>query len=228
MERHQKIGERRVFPILALFMLFLNAVAHAETKYYNNNTVCVRGFYLRELNNRPTDKWYMVVTLDISRDGRQVFDLIAGKCLVIGNVEAVIRGDGLMLTYHYLDGVKPHSEMLMLFPSIEDIAELEPGSLLSAYHFAEAISIKKDLQGLAGVFLCVNNSVSFTSEVAGLRNYTSLGATQIIERRAMAQSVGLLDVYREKVPIITQVVPTAAGIEVQDEDGCVGGVCPIR
>lgn len=215
--------------LLLAAMLVLSAFpsASAEATLYRNNTVCSRGFYLRKLSDPPTDKWYMATPLDISREGTWVIDLIAGNFSVIGSAEVVVRGDELTVSCHYLDGVKLHSELLMLYKNPDEIGALEPDSLVSPYRFGESISISRDLDGQPLVLMYINNSVSFTSLVKGLKGYASLGISQIRERVAMAASIGLMEEYREEVPITIQSVSELPGSEEPDDNGCVGGVCPV-
>ena len=217
--------KRESLLLVVLLVLAAFPSAAAEATYYRNNTVCSRGFYLRNLENPPTDKWYMATPLDISRDSTQVIDLIAGNFTVIGSAEVVVLGDELTVSYHYLDGVEPHSEQLMLYTNPDEIDVLETNMNVSSFRFGEKISISRDLGGRPLVLLYINNAVSFSSLVKGLKGYTSLGIPEIKERIAMASSAGLADDYRERVPVFS--APQPAGDDALNENGCIGGVCPI-
>lgn len=220
-------NKTRMKPLLFAVLLLLAAFssAAAEVTHYRNNTVCSRGFYLRKLETPPTDKWYMATPLDINRDGTRFVDLIAGNFSVIGSAEVVVRGDELTVSCQYADGVERHSELLMLYTSPDELGAPESKTDVSPYRFGESISINRDLGGRPLVLLYINNTVSFTSQVKGLKGYTSLGIPEIKERIAMAQTAGLADDYREEVPVSHATKP--AGDESPDENGCVGGVCPV-
>lgn len=207
-----------------MLALAVSTSAKSQTLYYRNNTVCSEGFYLRRLEHRVTDQWYMLTPLDISREGEQSINLIAGNCYVIGKVQAVVKGDTLTLRYSYLDGIQPHSELLMLYLNFEEVNSVDPDLLSSPYRFGEAISISGALKGQPLIYLYVNNRVSFTSGVKGLVVYSSFGKAEMERRITMAESAGLGEVYREFIPapVIQGVQPDASQPEVPGlvcEDG---------
>ncbi|MHC1787039.1 MAG: hypothetical protein AB9880_08275 [Christensenellales bacterium] len=202
--------------------------ALAGSGQYVNNTVGARGFYLRELLPPRTDKWYMLSPLDISRDGSLRIDLIAGNCLVVGSAVATVQGDRLTVDYVYLEGVREHSQLLMLYTDLEDIGELSPDLLQSPYRFREGISISGALEGQPRVLLYINNRVSFPSGLKGLRPYTALGDAEVVQRRTLANEAGLGGVYRERLPklALSAERPDAEQPEVPGLI-CEDGVCHV-
>lgn len=210
--------------LMMAFVLGFPAPANATT--YANNTACAEGIYLRRLSKPPTDKWYMVTPLERNQDSQITLPLIAGNCMIIGQVDVNQQADGLTVTVQYLEGVTVHEELLMVYTDLADIQELEHGHLETPYRLGQPIALSA-LGNPSFIWLYVNNRVSFTDNLPGLATYASQSLQHIHARIELARAAGLGEKdYLEQLPLSRPLQQTDM-TGIPDENGCIDGVCPV-
>ena len=129
-------------------------------------TVCSVGPRFRDESN-ITDKWDMFTPVDLSGDGEQVFELIAGNKHIIGSVHVVVADGVVTVTYETINGVTVKGEFLTFFPDLASVTTLDE-SQLTGYAFGEAVSIEEQLNGDTKVLLYIHNDVAYRDDARGL------------------------------------------------------------
>lgn len=133
---------------------------------YPNNTASTFGPHLRDLTPSLTDLWYMVTPLDLTQQGRQTYELVAGGVNVIGEVYVDVAGDTVTLSYYnyyarYGGDTETKSEFVTLYHCYNDISSLDPAVIGNQFMFNRPISIQNDLNGDTTVLMLVINRVDY-------------------------------------------------------------------
>lgn len=141
--------------------------------YYDNNAATF-GIHLRDVRPDLTNKWYTVTPIDISQDGLQRFELYGGNMWILGQVNVLVEGDNVTVTYDIIkDGkgrTKVSQEYLNIFNDLGSITKEQLGGNAAndeGYQFGQPISIEKDLGGDTNVLLYVRNQVTYNTRVLG-------------------------------------------------------------
>lgn len=139
---------------------------------YFHNTACVKGIRFRDYDASITDKWYMFAPIDISVDGEQVFDLVAGNMHTIGTVHVLVKEGTVTITYELANEreISVKSEFVTLLPSIADAANADTDKM-TQFVFGEPISIADDLGGDTKVLLYVLNNVVYEEKTTGIQAF---------------------------------------------------------
>lgn len=225
-DKRHPCSKIRAILMVAALALALGFQAPAGAKTYSNNTACSEGIYLRRLSNPPTNKWYMVTPLDLSRDGLVTLDLIAGNCMVIGRVEVSLQAGSLTATARYLEGVTVHEELLMFYTDLSDIQTLEHGHLDTPYRLGQPLALSA-FGNPSRIWLYTNSRVSFNDDLPGLMTFASQSPRRINARIELARAAGLgAEDYLERMPVSRPSQPSDT-TGIPDENGCIGGVCPV-
>ncbi len=146
--------------------------------WYPNNTACSFGPQFREVRPSLTDKWYMFTPLDLSKDGVQEFEYIAGNVYIIGKVTVEVKGDILTVNYrnYYKDqggNTETKSEFYTFFRDLASVTEVEPEKMDDrGYVFGQQISIQNDLGGDTNVLLFIRNTVTYSDYVTSTKKLT--------------------------------------------------------
>ncbi len=137
---------------------------------YYQMTVCSSGIRFRDIHAASTDKWYMFTPIDISVDGEQVFDLIAGNIHVIGEVHVVVKEGTVTVTYELCSerDINVREEFLTILPSIEGVTDADIEKM-TQYEFGAPISIEEDLGGDTKVILYMVNTMIYEEDTPGIR-----------------------------------------------------------
>ena len=123
---------------------------------------------MRELCPELTDKWYTVVPVDLTRQGTQVYELVASNLFVIGRAAVTVDGDSVTVVCGLAEGNGyMKDECLRWFTGLEEItaAYLEAPERGAA--FGEAVSIERDLKGQDTALLFICNTVTYSQPYAG-------------------------------------------------------------
>ncbi len=146
--------------------------------WYPNNTICSFGPNFRDIDPSLTDLWYMFTPIDLSKDGTQSFELIAGNMYVLGQVFVTVSGDSVTVTYSTIKEENNHvymkSEYLNFFPDLQRVTTVVPEEIGPGFAFGKPISIQKDLNGDTNVLLFIRNVATFRNYVTNdtiLRRY---------------------------------------------------------
>ena len=91
-----------------------------------------------------TEKWHMFSVVDLSQDGVQTLDLIAGDVHKIGTVTLTVANGTVTVDYDFF--VKPITVQSDFFTFFSDLAAIETvdTNKLNGYKFGEAITIGDD------------------------------------------------------------------------------------
>ena len=119
-----------------------------------NQTVCSLGIRFRDINPSLTDKWNMFTPIDLSQDGVQKIDLIAGNALVIGSVTVEVCGDSVTVTYKISNAAEKRDMAFTILPDLDSVTGVDIAKLPS-FTFGKSISIANDLNGDTNVLLYV-------------------------------------------------------------------------
>ncbi len=171
---------------------------------YWNNTVCTFGIHLRDILPSLTDKWYTVTPIDLSQDGSQSFELVAGNMWIIGSVTVTVEGDQVLIERDIIkEGIgrtRMVSEYVTFFNDLNSITPeaLEQDGLYGrGYSFGQPLSIEKDLGGDTNVLLYVRSVATFNPAVTKdqflVRMWKNL-PHRIAQRDAM---LALMEPYQE-------------------------------
>ena len=133
--------------------------------WYGFNTCGVLGISLRENYPGLTSKWYHVLPVDVSRDGTQVFPLVASNMYYMGEVTVTVMGDKITTTFEYPMGrsyeIYPKDECLAWFRGVEEISSTFLENPSSDMQFGKAISRRRDLNGQQYGLLFICNHLTY-------------------------------------------------------------------
>lgn len=148
-----------------------------KATWYPENTVCSFGPNFRKVDPKLTKLWYMFTPIDLSKDGTQEFELVAGNVYVIGKVFVTVAGDEVTVTYKTTYGKYGHiymkSEYLNFFPDLASVSTVVPEEIgVSNYAFGQKFSIANDLGGDTNVLMFIRNVATFRDYVTDYAKLT--------------------------------------------------------
>ena len=161
-----------------------------KAKQHDNNTVCSFGPQFRDVSPRMTKEWYMFTPIDLSREGKQTFDLIAGNMYVVGQVTVTVENGKFQVDYEYNNSrIKSGREYFNIFPDYESIKEKDLDQLKKRFDYGRAYDIQQKLDGDTDVILFVCNTASFNKN-SGVGGYFKTHPDRVAEREAMLEMIG--------------------------------------
>jgi hypothetical protein len=135
-------------------------------------TVSSMGLRFRDVSD-ITDKWLMFTAVDLSEDGEQVFDLVAGNMHIIGTVKVTVAEGNVTITCELIDNeIRIKGEFLTIFGSLADVTTLEH-EFLTALPFGEPISIADQLGGDTRVLIFIDNEYHYRDDILGLKHFNA-------------------------------------------------------
>ena len=139
-------------------------VVQPKKDWFKNNTVCVRGLYLRDLYPGLTDKWYNVAPIDLTKQGRQTFDLVASNLYFVGYAYVDIQGDSVTVSYDYFESdlAEPLSESVALLTSVDQLTPAFLNSPASNIPVGRPVSINGNLGGIQTALLFICNRFTYS------------------------------------------------------------------
>lgn len=162
-----------------------------KEKIYFNNTVCAFGPQFREISKRLTDEWYMFTPIDLSKEGTQTFDLIAGSMYVIGQVNVTVENGCFTVDYAYTNpAIEGGREYFTIFSDYESITRQDLDHFKKRYSYARPYSIEEKLGGDTDVILFVCNTATFDGEMGGIYRYYETNEDREAMRNAMLEMIG--------------------------------------
>ena len=148
-----------------------------ETKIISNRAdytmnVCSAGIRFRDLDNPITDKWFMFTPIDLSVEGTQTFDLVAGNMHQIGKVNVQVKDGYVTVSYRVNNAQTIHvfEEYMTLIPSLSELTELDFDKL-PCYAYGTPISIADTLGGDTKVLLLLRNRAMYSEGAKGVDGY---------------------------------------------------------
>lgn len=170
--------------------------------WYPDNNACAFGIPLRDLRPDLTDKWYTVTPIDVSKDGMQTFELYGGNMWIIGQVNVLVEGDNVTVTYDIIqDGrgrTKVNKEYFNIFSDLGSITkEALDGNAAEGqgYQYGKAVSIEKDLGGDTNVLLYVRNKVTFNTRVYGNQFLVRMWPNRPHRKEMRTNMLNMMDPY---------------------------------
>ncbi len=139
------------------------AAEKAEVIHYPNNTVCVAGLTLQEAAPTLPDKWYNVLPIDLTQDGRQYYQLMISNMFLIGELYVDVWGDEVTVSVSLLENgaVRPQSWYGRWFTSLSEVTSATIESTENGFTFGEPLSIADDLGGADAALLFIRGKASY-------------------------------------------------------------------
>lgn len=141
-----------------------------------NMTVCSEGIRFRDLENPITKEWYMFTPIDLSVEGQQTFDLIAGNIHRIGKVSVLVQDGKVTVNYKINNrrDIVMHEEFMTILPSLADVTKLDFKQMTN-YTYGEPISIEEVLGGDTKVLLLLRNRATYMEGTDGVDIFNGKG-----------------------------------------------------
>lgn len=138
-------------------------VEKAEVTHYPNNTVCVAGLTLQEVSSKLPNKWYNVLPVDLTQEGRQTYRLMISNMYHIGEVYVDVWGDEVTVSYALVDStaVQPLSSYGRWFTALSQITAQSIESSADGFVFGEPLSISEDLSGAEVALLFIRSKATY-------------------------------------------------------------------
>lgn len=135
----------------------------AEVIHYPNNTIMLCGLTLQEADSSLPDKWYNVLPVDLTQEGRQTCQLMISNMFLIGEVYVDVWGDEVTVSISLLEhgGVHPQSWYGRWFTRLSDITAASIESDAEGFAFGEPVSISRDLAGADTALLFIRGKASY-------------------------------------------------------------------
>ena len=134
-----------------------------ETIWYPDNTVTVCGLTLQEVSSDLPDKWYNVLPVDLTKDGRQTYYLMISNMHYIGRCYVDVWGDEVTVSYALLDNsaIRPLSSYGRWFTNLSQITAASIESEADGFTFGQPMSIGDDLGGADTALLFIRCKATY-------------------------------------------------------------------
>ena len=151
----------------------------SETKSLSTHytmTVCTYGIRFRDLQNPITKDWYMFTPVDLSVEGEQTIDLIAGNMHQIGKATILVKDGKVTVTTEVNNSrnIAYEEEFLTFIPALSDLTALDFEAMTN-YNFGEEISIEEALAGDTKVLLLMRNRAWYEDTADGVNSFNGKG-----------------------------------------------------
>lgn len=148
-------------PDLDLMREYYNYYPKFEN-WYRNNTMGLIGLYLKELKPELTDKWYMIVPVDLRKWGTYRYPCAASNLFYLGAVDVTISTKNVKVDYVLPDGnIYPQKNCMCWFTSLDEITPEFLETLETPYHYGEPVSREEQLKGHDIVLLFICNHINY-------------------------------------------------------------------
>ena len=134
-----------------------------EVVWYPNNTIALAGLSLQEANTRLPDKWYNVIPVDLTRDGRQTYFLTISNARFIGECYVDVWGDEVTVSCEVLErsGIELKSEYGRWFTSLSQVTDRSIEDTENGFVFGQPLSISRDLDGADVALLFIRSKATY-------------------------------------------------------------------
>ena len=138
-------------------------VEKAEVTHYPNNTICVAGLTLQEVSAKLPNKWYNVLPVDLTTEGRQTYHLMISNLYHIGEVYVDVWGDEVTVSCALVDSsaVQPLSSYGRWFTALSQITAQSIESGADGFVFGEPVSISENLGGAEVALLFIRSKATY-------------------------------------------------------------------
>lgn len=134
-----------------------------EYTWYPNNTIGLAGLKLQEASSRLPSKWYNVIPIDLTRQGRQTYFLVISDARFIGECYVDVYGDEVTVSYSLIENssIEPLSSYGRWFTSLSQVTERSIDANSSPIPFGEPMSISRDLDGVQVALLFIRSKATY-------------------------------------------------------------------
>lgn len=161
-----------ILTTLALLQATAQGEASPSSPWVWENTVCSFGPSFQSLDSSLTDAWYTFTVVDLSQEGIQSFDLVAGGTYRIGKVYVNVMDGLVRVTYRYVcpSQIYEKDAFFTIFHDVQGICSADPDTL-EGMTYGDYYDIAADLNGDTIVLLFVCNRVSFLKDTPGVERF---------------------------------------------------------
>lgn len=134
-----------------------------EVVWYPNNTISLAGLSLKEASAALPDKWYNVIPVDLTRQGRQTYFLTISNARFIGECYVDVWGDEVVVTCQLIDrsGIELKSEYGRWFTRLSQVTSSSIESMQGGFAFGVPVSISRDLGGADVALLFIRSKATY-------------------------------------------------------------------
>ncbi len=134
-----------------------------EVIWYPNNTISLAGLSLKEANSRLPDKWYNVIPIDLTREGRQTYYLVISNARFIGECYVDVWDGEVTVSYQVLSRseIDMVSEYGRWFTNLSQITTSSIEERDNGFTFGVPVSIRDELGGADVALLFIRCKASY-------------------------------------------------------------------
>ncbi|MBQ8201427.1 MAG: hypothetical protein IJZ74_06640 [Clostridia bacterium] len=134
-----------------------------EVVWYPNNTINLAGLSLKEASKSLPDKWYNVVPVDLTHNGRQTYFLTISNARFIGECYVDVWDDEVTVTCALIDrsGIELKSEYGRWFTKLSQITTSSIESTAKGFTFGVPVSISRELGGADVALLFIRSKATY-------------------------------------------------------------------
>lgn len=148
----------------------------APYTWYSHNTLGLVGLPLRDLYPDLTDKWYNVVPVDLTIQGRQTYPLVASNLYYMGEAYVDILDGNVTVSYdtpgnQWTAYLAIEDECLAWFTKASDVTSDFLQAPSSDFRFGQPVSIHDTLGGADTALLFICNRVTYRQPCLGDTGY---------------------------------------------------------
>lgn len=113
-----------------------------EHEYYASNVCSIGPRFSDETG--LTDDWFMFAPVDVSKEGSQTFDLIAGDMHKIGTVTVKVKSGNVTVKVSYVcDDIIVRDSFMTLFTDIDEVDSVDPSTWMATATAKRSVLHKK-------------------------------------------------------------------------------------
>ena len=139
-----------------------------RTRYFDDNTVCIAGYMLRQMDPELTDRWYTVMPIDLTANGTTKLQMVASNMYYFGYCYVTVADGRVWVRMAYPNGhMKVKDECIAIFTSMNELTpeylENPVGNIVSGH----SLSIEDQLDGAEMGLLFIRNVVDYRQPFYG-------------------------------------------------------------
>lgn len=134
-----------------------------EIVWYPNNTICVAGLSLQEADESLPNKWYNILPVDLTKDGRQTYTLTISDAHLIGECYVDVWGDEVTVSFNLIENsaIEPLSSYGRWFTNLSQITTDSIEASEDGFVFGEPVSISAELGGVDTALLFIRSKATY-------------------------------------------------------------------
>lgn len=134
-----------------------------ERVWFINNTICLAGLSLQEASTRLPDKWYNVIPIDLTREGRQTYFLTISNARFIGECYVDVWDGEVTVSCSLMEhsAIEPLSSYGRWFTRLSEITTESIESSEQGFVFGEPVDIETELDGADVALLFIRSKATY-------------------------------------------------------------------